>query len=128
MDLLFRLSQMERSYFYLEVPILANTCSAARFGGKKPMKRGHNHWNVAAWELQVKQQQGDQKLQVWNRATAALTSPSRRCGYLVNWIGVSVVRHPRPPDHWVFCPAGVPHHQLPAEQATSKDEEKTSEV
>lgn len=37
--------------------------------------------------------------------------------YLIDRISVSVICHPRPPDHRVFCSAGIPHHQLPAEKA-----------
>lgn len=63
----------------------------------------------------------------WQLSPAPLCAVNVLC-YLIDWVSVGVICHPCPPDHRVFCPAGVPHHQLPTEQATWKDKHKTSKV
>lgn len=54
----------------------------------------------------------------WQLSPAPALSAVNVLCYLIDWVSVGVICHPCPPDQRVFCPAGVPHHQLPTEQAT----------
>lgn len=40
--------------------------------------------------------------------------------YLINWICMSVICHPCPPDQGVFYPARVPYQDLPTVKATCR--------
>lgn len=63
---------------------------------------------------------GNQKddTEQWQLSPAPALSAVNVLCYLIDWVSVGVICHPCPPDQRVFCPAGVPHHQLPTEQAT----------
>lgn len=114
------LSWTVRSYF------LQAVCSEAKFGEKQTTKKEYNCWNV--YELPGCGWNQRDDTEQWHLSPApALSAVSVLC-YLINRVSVGVICHPCPPDHRVFCSAGVPHHQLPTEQATWKDKCKTSEV